>query len=332
MRKSLKICCLTILIGILGVVGPAAAEDALQPLTVQLSWRTNVQFAGILTANAHGWYAEAGIELTVKERVEDLDVIEEVLAGNADIGIATGGAEVIRARVAGHPIKAIATQFQKAPLCFVSKQARGIETPEDLRGQRIGLKTGSAELALRIILADQGIGYDEVTVVKIGWGLDPLLNEEVDAMQAYMNNEPLVLQNMGQAVNYIPAFKYGYDFYSGVYTTTDALIAEQPELLQTFLDITLRGWKEAFQTPDEAAQRIVDRYYPDGDVAHQTESLKLFRMLATIGDGQKFLGWMNADTWQNGIDKLHEFQHIEQSVAAETIFTPQFLERIYFSK
>jgi len=37
------------------------AKEPLQPVTVQLNWVPNVQFAGILVAKEKGWYEEAGL-------------------------------------------------------------------------------------------------------------------------------------------------------------------------------------------------------------------------------------------------------------------------------
>ena len=34
-------------------------------ITLQLDWKPNAQFAGILWAHHHGWYARAGIDLTI---------------------------------------------------------------------------------------------------------------------------------------------------------------------------------------------------------------------------------------------------------------------------
>ena len=49
-----------VLIAVL-LAAPAYAKDQLKPLTIQLNWVTNVQFAGVLLAKERGWYKEAGI-------------------------------------------------------------------------------------------------------------------------------------------------------------------------------------------------------------------------------------------------------------------------------
>ena len=102
---------------------PGFAKEPLQPLTIQLNWVTNVEFAGILLAKKRGWYEEAGIDLTIKVWESGLSPVEEVIAGKAQIGVAEG-ADTIKARSKGKKIRAIAAKFQKTPYCLVSKKNR----------------------------------------------------------------------------------------------------------------------------------------------------------------------------------------------------------------
>ena len=74
--------------------GQGLAKEPLQPMTpmtVQLNWVPNVQFAGILLAKERGWYRDAGIDLTIKGWEEGVSSTDEVVAGRAQIGVAEGG-------------------------------------------------------------------------------------------------------------------------------------------------------------------------------------------------------------------------------------------------
>lgn len=311
-------------------VGQRSAAE-LQPLTIQLNWIPNVQFAGILWAKEQGWYAEAGIELTVKGWEFGISSVDEIVADRAQIGVVEGDA-LIKANVSGNAIKAIGVQFQKTPFCLLSKKKLGIETPESLVGKRVGVNSPESVIMTKIVLASQGLRYEDIIPVQAGWELAPLINDEIDVFAAFMNHDPLIMKAEGYEVTYLPAFKYGYDFYSGVYAVTEVLMREQPEGIRTFLAVTLRGWQAAFQDPAAAARLVVEKYYPDGSVAQQTESLKMFRMLATLGEGKKFLGWMEEDFWAKGIDLLSDFQQIDKKVPAQEVFTMEFLNAIYFGK
>ena len=314
------------LVTLICLCGQAAAEDALFPVVVRFHWLANVEFAGILEAKERGWYAEAGLDVTPKGWENGVSGLDEVATGKAHIGVQEG-ATMLQARAKGAPVKAFATQFQRSPVCLASKEALGLTTPESLKGKRIGYQSDGGLLMIDLMLKHQGMSSKDVTLVQIGWDLKPLLNDEVDAFVAYMTNQPLMLKEQGQATNVIPAYDYGYDFYSSVYFAHEQFLKEHPEIAQKFLDVTLRGWREAFAHPEETAKMIVEKYYPDGSVAQQTEELKIYRQLATMGVGEDAIGAMNEALWQKGIDVLLAQQQIAEKIPAQDVFTTEFLEK-----
>ena len=189
----------------------------------------------------------------------------------------------------------------------------------------------SVTLMTKVVLADAGMKYDDIIPVEVGWDVQSLLDDRIDVYVGFMNDEPLTMKEKGYETNVIPAFKYGYDFYSGVYFVTDTMIRKQPDMVRKFLDATLRGWKEAFRDPAATAELIVEKYYPQGSVSQQTESLKVFKFLARLGEG-KYLGWMEKEYWAKGVDILHKFGQIDKKVPADDVFTVKFLESVYFGK
>ena len=305
--------------------GQGIAKEPPQPVTIQLNWVANVEFAGILLAKERGWYEDAGIDLTIRRWETGLDPIEEVVAGKAQIGLAEG-ADIIKARSGGKKISAVATQFQKSPFCLISKKKQGIKTPEQLRGKRVGINHPAAILMIKIVLADVGMKYDDIVPVEVGWDIQSLLDDRTDAHPGYMNDEPLSIKEKGYETDVIPAFRHGYDFYSEVYFVTEAMSRKQPDMIRKFLDATLRGWEEAFRDPAATAKLVVEKYYPKGSVSQQTESLKVFKLLATIGVGESLIGYMESPFWQKGIDILHKFKQIDRKIPAEDVFTLEFLK------
>ncbi|MDM8524398.1 ABC transporter substrate-binding protein [Desulfococcaceae bacterium HSG8] len=311
--------------------GQCFAKEPLQSVTIRLNWIPNVQFAGVLVAKERGWYEEAGIDLTVKGWEEGNVSTDEVAAGKAQIGVAEGDA-LIKSRAAGNNLKAIATAFQKPAFCLMSKKERGIEKPEQLAGKRIGFSSHESLIMIKLVMAGVGLKDEDITTVQVGWKLDSLINDKIDAREAFMNEEPLAMREKGYEVNIIPAFKYGYDFYSSAYFVTETTLQKHSEIVRKFLDATLRGWKEAFKDPAATVKLVVEKYYPKGSVSQQTESLKVFKFLARVGEGRKYLGWMEEQYWAKGIDILHKFKQIDSKIPAKDVFTLEFLESIYFGK
>jgi len=57
----------------------------------------------------------------------------------------------------------------------------------------------------------------------------------------------------------------------------------------------------------------------------------VFKYLATLGEG-KYLGWMEDNYWQKGIDILYNFKQIDKKIPANEVFTMDFLNAVYFGK
>jgi len=313
--------------------GQGFAKEPPRPLTIQLNWIANVEFAGVLLAKERGWYEDAGIDLTIKTWKSGLSPIEEVISGKTQIGVAEG-ADTIKARSKGKKIRAIAAKFQKTPYCLVSKKKQGIKIPEQLRGKRVGFYDPSATLMIKIVLADAGMKYDDIIPVKIGWDIQALLDDRIDVHPGFMNDEPRLMKEKGYETHVIPAFKYGYDFYAGVYFVTDTMIEKQPQLIQAFLNVTMRGWNEAFKTPQATSRMIVAKYFPEGSVPQQTESLKIFHTLATVGLalGDNMIGIMEGRFWARGVDILYKYKQIDKKIPATDLFTLEFLKNITMSR
>ena len=327
-KWAIAIVLITVLLAV-----PMYAKEQLKPLTIQLNWIKNVEFAGVLLAKKRGWYEEAGIDLTIKTWKPGISSVEDVITGKAQFGVADGSV-IIKARASGTPVKAIAANFQRSPYCLISKKKLNILTLAQLTEKKIGFNSEDSSLMIKTVLANQGIDLKAVTLVQRGWDVRLFVNDEIDVMGGFMNNEPLLLKEQGIEINYIPAFKYGYDFYGGLFFASDSFIQKQPQLIQTFLNITMRGWREAFKNPQATAEMIVAEYYPEGSVLQQTESLKIFHTLATIGTaiGDNMIGIMKKDYWQKGVAILHKFGQIDKMIPAEDLFALKFVQNIFSSK
>ena len=67
-------------------LGGIAAAQAADPVTLQLKWVADAQFAGYFVAKDKGFYKDAGLDVTIKPGGPDVNP-EQVLAG--------GGADVV---------------------------------------------------------------------------------------------------------------------------------------------------------------------------------------------------------------------------------------------
>ncbi|GIK42551.1 MAG: hypothetical protein BroJett011_63840 [Chloroflexota bacterium] len=297
-------------------------------IKLQLDWKPNAQFAGILLAHHWGWYERAGIDLAIvpwqshTNPVDALDTAENMIASTEDNLL-------IRARAAGKPVKAIGVMMQYSAIGWMALKKSGIQHITDLKGKRLGIH-GDGETVVDIVLARFGLSRQDVSVVEVGYDYAQLLDSgDHDAVQCLVMVEPLELEHLGFELQVLPAYEYGYEVYSQVIATTERLLAAEPEVLTRFLKVTFEGWRQAFQEPEQAAHIIVTHYLLEAQSAVEARMLQAMQPIFEGKVGLARLGWMDQGRWAQSIGYLLEHRLIDQPVSADEVMTNSLMEAVY---
>ena len=97
-----------------------AATPALEPVTIQLRWSHQFQFAGYYAALEKGFYAAEGLDVSLREAVPGQDRIAPALEGLAQYGV--GDAGILKLRADGQPVVVLAQIFQHFPSILITKR------------------------------------------------------------------------------------------------------------------------------------------------------------------------------------------------------------------
>jgi NitT/TauT family transport system substrate-binding protein len=168
--------------------GTSAAPGAPQKVTLQLQWFTQGQFAGYFAAIDQGFYSEKGLDVTIKEGGVDI-VPQTVLAqGQADYAIAWVP-KALASREQGAGITDVAQVFQRSGTRQVSFADKGITSPAQFSGRKIGNWGFGNEFELFAGMTKAGLTPADVTLVQQQFDMQALLSGEIDAAQAMSYNE-----------------------------------------------------------------------------------------------------------------------------------------------
>jgi NitT/TauT family transport system substrate-binding protein len=289
---------------------PLAEAEPLFPLTVQLDWIENAQFAGLLVAKEKGWYTQQGLDVTIEPvNQTTLDTVTPVVKGRYTIGCADGMV-LLRARQAHQPIQVFATTLQASPLGIVTLRSSHLEGIKDLAGKTIGLHAYD-RAQLDIMLKANGLSLHQVKIKEIGDDVTSLAAGQIDAQVVYLIDEKLALEEKGIQLNVFPGYANNYSTYSQVYFARTDFLRAHPEILAKFLLATNRGWDQAFAHPNETAALLISRYLPGKNLNYQVRSLVTLRHFATLESPQ--LGQMRLATWQ----KSCVLFHLDPALAAQ---------------
>lgn len=309
-----------------GLTGQPEAVGQLTPVTVQLAWVHSVEYSGFYIAQENGNYAAENLTVQLNP-LGEVSPIDAVAQGQADFGI-TSADTLLAARANGAPVVAIATIYQRSPVAFISLAEKNITRPQDLIGATVMVHfEGTTGLVYNAMLKAVGIDASQVnSVPRTDFSNDPLLNGQVDAMDAFVVNQPVQLSLQGHQVNAILAADYGVDVYANVIFTSEEKIANNPELIERFLRATIQGMQEAVNNPTEAA-RLAVQHNQELNLEAETESLQ--RALPLITPAGSRPGLMTDENWQITRQILIEQNVLDESFPVEPAYTLSFLEKAH---
>ena len=260
----------------------SGAAQAADELTLQLKWVTQAQFAGYYVAKDQGFYEEEDLDVTIKAGGPDIAPVQVLMGGGADVMV-DWLPSALAAREQGAPIVNIAQPFKSSGLMLTCLKEHGIESPEDFPGHTLGTWFFGNEIPLFSWMGKLGLATDGseggVTIQKINFNVDPLLQKQVECATTMTYNEYWQVIDAGLAPEDLVVFKYEDEGIStledGLYTTEENL--QDPEMvdkLARFVRASMKGWKWAEENPDEAAEIVLD----NDETGAQTEKHQKRRM------------------------------------------------------
>lgn len=287
---------------------PALAAD---PLTLQLKWVTQAQFAGYYVAKAKGFYKDENLDVTIKPGGPDINPSQVIAGGGADV-VVDWMPSALATREKGVPLVNIAQVFQKSGLELSCRKDSGVRTPKDFKGKTLGVWFAGNEYPFLAWMAKLNYTTSgpnaDVKVLKQGFNVDPLLQKQAACISTMTYNEYWQLIEAGMKPDQLVVFKYESE---GVATLEDGLYALQPKLanpqmvdrLARFLRGSMKGWQYAIDHQKEAVQIVLDNDTTGAQTErHQTTMMSEVAKL--IPGSSHGLGYLEPAAYERTVDEL----------------------------
>jgi NitT/TauT family transport system substrate-binding protein len=254
-----------------GDTGAGAEEPAeLQPVTLQLKWVTQAQFAGYYAALEQGYYEDEGLDVTIKPGGPDIVPEQVVLGGQAEFGL-NWLDNTLATRDQGGEIVNIAQVFARSGMTEVTWADSGLDTITDLRGKKVGVWLGGNEHKLFAALTKNDIDpQSDVEIVAQPFDMNLFLNREVDAAAAMTYNElAQVLEQENPETGELYTLEDLNVFLmsdlgtgaleDGVFVRADWIQDEANQDIATrFLKASFKGWVYCRDNFEECLQIVLD--------------------------------------------------------------------------
>lgn len=305
----------------------AAGAQAQQKLSLRLDWKPGGQHTPFYYAKEKGYYSQEGIDLTIMSGSGSSDSVKQLGTRSVDVAI-VDALVLVQAAEQRVPVKAIAVYYQRTPIVLISSKANPITSVKQLTGDvKVGAGKGSAVYqGLVAMLAANNLQPEQIKMVDIGFGVQPLLVKQVDALMGFANVQPIELESAGFAAHEMPIADHGVNAYGLTIASNDDFIAKQPARLTGFL----RATKKAVQELGSARQAGVDavvKSAPEISAAREMKALERTFPLwsAKAGDAASF-GTQSEQGWQNTIAVAQRVGLVEKAPAPRAVYNPSLLK------
>ncbi|MEX3011716.1 ABC transporter substrate-binding protein [Hoeflea sp. TYP-13] len=236
-----------------------AADEGLKKVAIGIDWFVNPNHAPLVVALEKGFFADAGLDVTLVPPENTMDNVTMVLDGRVAIGMSDQPRTQIEV-AGGSPLVIVGTLIPVPLNIVLAVQGGPVKTISDLRGKRIGYADSEKTESdlLKISLAAHDIPVSDVTLVDVEFAMVPaLLEGKVDVLtDAYRNFEPFQVELAGKTPLVLDIEKGAMPTYSELVYIVNRDIVD-PDVVEKFLVAVERGVKALVEDPDASWELFV---------------------------------------------------------------------------
>lgn len=287
-----------------------------QKITFTPQWSAQSQFAGYYAALENGYYAEAGLEVSIVHPTNSYSSMNMLMDGTSDIITS----ELIQAMVAtdnGKRLVNLLQTTQHSTLVLIS-HLKDIKQMSDLAGRRIGTwKVGFNEIP-HMLDNEQNLNIEWVKFIN---PLNIYISKAIDATLGKSYNEQILFSMSGITPGSVLRFsEMGFDFPEDGLYVSEKFFKKYPQQCRKFAEASRKGWEWVRNNRKEALD-IVMKYVKEANVSTNIYNQKW--MLETIlqvqedVNGEKPSYNLSIDALNRLNDTLLKYGYISKPVVYE---------------
>ena len=241
----------------------------LTPITLQLQWVAQAQFAGYYAAVDQGFYKKEGLDVTIKQAGTTTVPIDVLAAGDADYAI-SWVPKVLGSIEQGTNVTDVAQIFERSGTTQISFKDKDITSAADLKGKKVGSWGYGNQWELFAGMQKSGIDTtSQIKLVQQAFDMNGFLAGDIDAAQAMTYNEyAQVLETVNPSTGklYQPDELNVINWNDeGTAMLQDAIWADADKLAsdktyaantEKFVKASIEGWVYTRDHPQDAADIV----------------------------------------------------------------------------
>jgi NitT/TauT family transport system substrate-binding protein len=254
--------------GVAGVVAAFAVTSAAaqMPVKFSLDFRFEGPSAPFLLGIDRGFYRDEGLNVAIDSAAGSPEAIVRVASGRYDMGFGDINALIkFRDQNPGMPVRAVFMVYNRPPFSIVTRKSRGVTTPKDLEGKKLGAPADDSAFAQwKIFLQATGIDGSKVAVEDVGAPIrEPMLAAgQLDAIIGASFSSYVNLKDRGVPLDdmvLLMMADHGVDLYGNAIIVNPEFASAHPEAVKGFLRAFLKSLKSTAKDPPAAVESVIRR-------------------------------------------------------------------------
>ena len=324
--QSLKIAAIKLLMHALALAILPLQVLALEAVTFATDWKAQAEQGGFYQAKALGLYEKAGLDVTILGGGPGVNIPQLLGAGAIDFGMGSNSFIPLNMVRAGVPAKAVMAAFQKDPQVLITHQRVDITTLADIKDKPVMIADASINAFWVWLRAKYD--FSDRQIRKYTFNLAPFLVNPKAVQQGYVTSEPYTIATRGGFEPQVFLLSdFGYPSYAAMVLAQNRLIEEQPELVQAFVNASVKGWQSYIYGDPSPGNKLILAANPDmgQDIIDQAiEQIRQRGMLASPNTEKQGLGAMSPARWQSFFKTMSENGVYPTTLDWQNAFTTDF--------
>ncbi|MEP2830215.1 ABC transporter substrate-binding protein [Parvibaculum sp.] len=328
---------------ILGLMGAAVAvaiaivlviqpdretEGDLVRVTFATDWKAQAEHGGFYQALAKGYYEEAGLNVEILQGGPGVNVPQLLAAHSVNFGLGSNSFIPLNMAAADAGAKAVMASFQKDPQVFITHPRDDVKSIADMKGKPIMVSDATVSAFWQWLKSKYG--FADTQIRKYTFNLAPFLTDEHAIQQGYLSSEPYMIRQQGVEPQVFLLSDYGYPGYAAFILASDRMIAERPEIVQAFVDASIRGWVDYVYGDPSPANELIKRDNPEMTDDILANAIRLMKENGIVDSGETLtlgVGAMTNERWQKFHDEMVTAGVYENSLSVHSAYTLEFVNQ-----
>lgn len=291
-------------------------------------WKAEPELGGFYEAAALGLYKKEGLDVTIMSGGPGINNMQMLAAGAIDFAVAGDSFAPLNLVNSGAKAKAVMAVLQKDPQCLMTHPRDDIKSLADMKGKPIMLSSDGASSFFLWLKAKYH--FTDSQIRPYTYNMAPFLVNNDAIQQCYATSEPYIAYQQGGFKPQVYMFSdNGYPGYGSLLVVSDKMISEHPEIVQKFVDASIKGWNDYLNGNPGPANEIIkkeDSEESDGLINYAIKTMKAEGMVTGGDAAADGIGVMTNARWKSFFDIMSSQGVYPKGMDYQSAYTLQFIK------